>query len=421
MNAQVDTFARQVLPPVIADCYPGNLRPSKRFHTREEFIAAARELVPLLKENASKANEQRRPVDEVVSAMGEAGLMGLLRPKMFGGAGLEISDMAAVAGVLAEGCPSTAWDYDVWEAHNWIIGMLPEAGQREVFGDGDFVLCCGVSNPSRAKARAVEGGYMLSGRWAFGSGSTHANWGSLGAIIEGRQVDGRPESRFMLVPRSAFVVLDTWNVKGLRGTGTHDIYIEEEVFIPEHRTLTRAQLVSGNTPGAALHDSASYKLPLLPAVHLVTGAPAIGTTKAMIQEFKNLTSKRVHITGQKQIEMAAPTIRLATALVEIEAAELLLQHTLKELESEVREGRTLSMEMRAKARMIAGYVPDLCKEIVSTLVSGSGVGVMTENNPLTNGLMDVTMMSLHQSTEYDRGSENYGRVVLGLPPSNPVI
>jgi alkylation response protein AidB-like acyl-CoA dehydrogenase len=113
--------------------------------------------------------------------------------------------------------------------------------------------------------------------------------------------------------------------------------------------------------------------------------------------------------------------RLGAAMVDVEAAKLVLQSTLRELETEVRAGRTLTLELRAKARMVAGYVPDLCKQVITSLVSASGISAMDERSPLSALLLDVTMMSLHQSTEYDRGTENYGRVVLGLPQSNPNI
>ena len=421
MNAQMQSLATPALPPVIPDLFPAGSRPVAKLRTREDFLKAARELVPLLKAHTRTCSEIRRPVDEVVAAIVKSGLVGLLRPKKYGGAGLDVSDMAAVAGVLAEGCTSTAWDYDVWEAHNWIMGMLPEKGQEEIFGTDNLVICCGVANPSKAKARPVEGGYMLSGRWAFGSGSTHANWASVGALVEGRQVDGRPEGRFMLVPRPAFSVLDTWQVRGLAGTGTHDIYVADEVFVPEYRTVTRAELVSGTAPGGKLHGTVAYQMPLIPGVHLVTAATSIGAAQAAITEFKEWTSKRVMSGGQKQIDLAAPTARLGAAMVDVEAAKLLLQSTLRELETEVRAGRTLTLELRAKARMVAGYVPDLCKQVITSLVSACGIAAMDERSPLSALLLDVTMMSLHQSTEYDRGTENYGRVVLGLPQSNPNI
>jgi 3-hydroxy-9,10-secoandrosta-1,3,5(10)-triene-9,17-dione monooxygenase len=418
MNAQLSGTTVQALPPFIGNRYPEQVKPKRRLNSREDFLAAAREIVPVLRAHSTKTSDLRRPADESVEAIVSSGLLGLLRPKRYGGAGLELSDMIDVAAVLAEGCGSTAWDYDVWEAHNWILGMLPKEGQDEVFKDDAVTICCGVANPSQAKSRAVEGGYMLSGRWTYASGSTHSNWASVGAVIQGRQTNGAAESRFHVVPREHFKVLDTWRSRGLSGTGTHDLYIDGEVFVPEHMTMTRADIVGGTTPGAKMHDSVAYRLPLVPAVHLVTAATAVGTAYGTIEVFKDLMKKRTFATGQKQIDVAASAIRLGTAIIDTEAAHLLLSSTIRELEETVRAGRAVTVELRAKARMVAGYVPDACKRVVTSLVSAGGVGGMAESSALSAALLDVTTMSLHMSTEYDRGPENYGRVVLGLEPSN---
>ena len=418
MSAQLSSTSLQPLPPFVGNRYPEQVKPKRALRSREDFLAAAREIVPVLKAHAAKTNELRQPADESVEAIVSAGLSGLLRPKLYGGAGLELSDMIDVAAILAEGCGSTAWDYDVWEAHNWILGMLPKQGQDEVFKDDAVTLCCGVANPSQAKSRPVEGGYMLSGRWTYASGSTHSNWASVGAVIEGRRVNGAPESRFHVIPSTSFRILDTWHVRGLAGTGTHDLYIDEEVFVPESMTITRADIVAGTTPGGKFHDSVAYRLPFIPAVHLATAATSIGAANGTISVFKDLTKKRTYATGQKQIDGAASAIRLGTAIIDTQAAHLMLGSTIRELEDEVRAGRTVSVELRAKARMVAGYVPDRCKQVVTSLVSAGGVGGMAESSALSAALLDVTMMSLHMSTEYDRGPENYGRVVLGLEPSN---
>lgn len=405
---------------VIENRFPANAQPSGKPETLEAYLAAARSILPVLKAHAAQTRLQRRPADESVAAIVEAGLSGIMRPAMFGGPGLELSDMVAVGSVLGEGCASTAWDYVVWEVHCWMAGMLPEQGQHEFFAD-PVVLCCGVSNTAKAKARAVDGGYMLSGRWAFGSGSTHANWTCVFAAIEGEEHDGRPHVRMMVAPRPAFQVEDTWHVQGLAGTGSHDIVIADEVFVPAHRTVSRAEVAGGHAAGGRLHDTAAYRMPLPPGAHLATDSSAIGLVRAVIDEFRQVITKRTYVTGKAQVDMPGSLIRLATAEIEVRSAELLLQDTMRELEAHLRGGAELTVEQRAKARMVAGYVPDLCKQVITSLIAACGSSAMLEGSTLAAALLDVTMMSLHQSTEYDRGPENYGRVLIGLEPSNIAI
>ena len=402
--------------------FPSEVSPKVRLNDRDSYVAAAQALLPVLRKHSVEAARLRRPVDAVVETLVEAGLVNAMRPRSYGGAGLELSEMVEIGAILAEGCASTAWVWVVWEVHNWMIGMLDKPGQDEVFGAHPVVLCCGASNPSRAQARAAEGGFVVQGRWGFGSGSTHANWASVFAIIEGQEIDGRPDVRMMLVPRPQFAVEDAWNTMALAGTGSHDIVIGQEVFVPFERSAMRKDIAGGTGPGAKLHpETASYAMPLPPGAHLATGASAIGLAKATIEGFVELTKSRTHVTGKKQIDVPASAIRIGKGLVDIDAARMLLVGTLRELEAELRAGRALTTPQRAKARMVAGYVPDLCKQVVESVVSASGASGMFAGSRFAEALLDVNMMSLHQSTEYDRGPENYGRVVLGLEPSNLAI
>ena len=170
-----------------------------------------------------------------------------------------------------------------------------------------------------------------------------------------------------------------------------------------------------------MHDEATFRLPVLPGAHLFGAATSAGVTRAAIEEFRKLTAKRVRVSGIKQYEAAAPLARIARAIIDAEAAILLLRKTVRDIEAAVRDGTPLTLEQRAKVRMVSGYVPDLCRQAVNSLIGASGVGVLAEGHPLMALLLDVTGMANHASTDYDLGPENYGRVLMGLEPSNPKI
>jgi alkylation response protein AidB-like acyl-CoA dehydrogenase len=425
MNAPVTNLMSGDHPKRIADFFPRSIKPSKKLSSRDEHLDAARELVPSLRQHALKTIEGRQPACENVHALVKAGLIGVSRPKRFGGAGLELSDQFDVGAILAEGDASLAWDYIVWEVHSWLLGMLPPEGQEEVFGSSDVVMCSGVFNPFRAKARAVDGGYMVSGMWNYGSGSTHANWLFCAALVEGRvAANGRPENRLMVIPRESVDVLDTWRMRGLSGTGSHDISVPEEIFVPEHRTITRPMIDTGDAPGAHLHDgdgTVAYRFPGTPGAHLAAAATSVGAARGAIAAFKDYMSNRVYLHGQKQTDLAAAFVRIGEAEIQIEAAQLLFQNMVREIEGELRAGRQPTTLMRAKARMVSAHVPAVAKKVVYSMLEGSGSGAMAENSILSSYLNDVTTMGSHISTQYDLGPENYGRVVLGLEPSNPLI
>ena len=421
MNAPV----ANLLPAKIADFYPRGVKPERKLTTREEFLQAARDLVPELRRNAFKTIEARQPACENVAALVKAGLFGISRPKKYGGAGLELSDQFAVGAVLAEGDANLAWDYIVWEVHSWLLGMVSEQTQDEVFGSSEVTICSGVFNPMRAKARPVEGGYMVSGGWHYGSGSTHSNWVCCAALVEGRMLpNGRPENRVMILPRADVDVLDTWRMRGLGGTGSHDISIPDEVFVPEHRTILRMTLDTGLAPGADLHDAdgtVAYRFPATPGAHLAAAATSIGVAKAAIGEFTEYMTNRVYLTGQKQSDMAAPFIRIGEASIAVEAAELLFQNVTREIEAGLRAGIQPTTLQRAKARMVTAQVTRVAKQTVYSMIEGAGSTAMSESSLLSTYLGEVTMMGSHISTQYDLGPENYGRVLLGLEPCYPLI
>jgi alkylation response protein AidB-like acyl-CoA dehydrogenase len=132
-------------------------------------------------------------------------------------------------------------------------------------------------------------------------------------------------------------------------------------------------------------------------------------------------SNRVYLHGQKQTDLAASFVRIGEAEIMVEAAQLLFRNTMREIEDELRAGRQPERLLRAKARMVSAWVPGQAKKVVYSMLEGSGSGAMAETSLLSTYLADVTQMGSHISTQYDLGPENYGRVVMGLEPSNPLI
>src|SRR5690242_11363627 len=102
------------------------------------------------------------------------------------------------------------------------------------------------------RATPVDGGYRLSGRWSFSSGSEHARWVLLGGIAPDE--DGNPtDFRTFLVPAADYTVDDVWDTVGLRGTGSNDIVIED-AFVPTYRTLSFNDTSRCQCPGHEINQ-----------------------------------------------------------------------------------------------------------------------------------------------------------------------
>ena len=198
----------------------------------EELIRRATELQPLLAKNAARTEADRRVPDENIEAIREAGLFRLMVPKRLGGYETTIRTKMEVSAALAEACGSTAWVTALTNVCAWIVGTMPDQAQQEIFAADPDARVAGVLVPS-PDIEKVDGGYIVSGRWPWASGSLHATWGLGGVVQVGP--DGVPiDIGTVVMPMSELTIEDTWFVAGMKGTGSNTM-VAERVFVPEHR------------------------------------------------------------------------------------------------------------------------------------------------------------------------------------------
>ena len=184
----------------------------------------------LIESKSAEQRDNRRLSPEVVDALKASGFFTMLLPKQWGGLERKPQDFFREQIRIAEADMSTAWACGIIGVHAFQIALMSEAAQEEVYANDPNTLVSSSYNPVGAKAEMAEGGFMLSGRWGWSSGSDHCSWALLGGVIPG---DGY---RTFLVPRAQYEIEDTWNVMGLQGTGSNDVVIDKPIFVPEHRT-----------------------------------------------------------------------------------------------------------------------------------------------------------------------------------------
>ena len=223
--------------------------------TTPDVVATARALRPQIEAFSAEAERTRRLPDGLVLVLRESGLFGMARPVDLGGAGVDlITSMRAIEEVSYADA-SAGWCTAI---DSGTIGLPPIRADvlRQIYKPG--VSVCGVGAPT-GRALPVDGGYRLSGRWAYASGCLHSEWTFIGAVaFDGDKPrtlpGGFPEFRICLVPLSQVEIIDTWHVAGLRGTGSNDIVVND-IFVPEERT---APIMIGGAPGSAFQCLAGY-------------------------------------------------------------------------------------------------------------------------------------------------------------------
>ena len=199
-----------------------------------ELISRAQSLIPLLRANAVLAEELGRLPDENVEAIEEAGLFRMLMPENRGGYGTDAATAAIAMTHIASGCPSTAWDMQIYFGIGRMAEGLPEETLAELYAETPNARFAGTFAAPGAVCVPVEGGYRIRGRghWPFNSGCHHAHWDLLRLSIE--EPDGTISDGFCLIPLSELTIVDDWQVMGAKATGSNSVECGE-VFIPERR------------------------------------------------------------------------------------------------------------------------------------------------------------------------------------------
>ena len=386
--------------------------------TPEELVRRTTALKPLLAAHAREAEQLRRPVDAVWSALRKSGVFYHFVPKVYGGLEFDVDTFIDAMLPLGEACSSTGWVTAFCVEHNWMLSQFPKEAQDETFGGAfPYIIAPGVTNPP-GKAIPVDGGYQLTGSWKWGTGVMHADWVLLSGAIPGEKP---PRMLFFAVPAGEVAVLDTWHVDGMIGTGSNDISATE-VFVPTHRVMDFGEMREGRAPGSKLHANPIYRMPMLPFLAVTAAIPAVGTARAAVAEFRDRLQQRVVFGGDlKQAEKPAAQMRLAHADVLTRTAETLIRKVARE-NVELGKGPGIAkVEDRIALRLQVAYAMSLCREAIRTVCEASGSSSHFLENPLQRALRDINVMSSHVVYDLDGALELHGRAMIGLPPNSAVV
>jgi 3-hydroxy-9,10-secoandrosta-1,3,5(10)-triene-9,17-dione monooxygenase len=379
-----------------------------------EALARARELAPRLAARAQACEELRRCPDETIAELHASGLMRLMQPRRFGGSELGVDAVLDVALEMARACPSTAWVWLNLATHSWNLAQFELRAQEDVWDENpDAVAATGLAFPC-GKARPVDGGYLVSGRWPFGSGVDAAQWMLVGAMTEVPAAP--PERRFFLVPRRDFRSLDNWHAYGLAGTGSHDVEVTE-AFVPAHRSLAAEVFAAGqDVPGAKVHSNPLYRLPTFATFGFFLAMVPIGAARGALEHYVEATRKRAGTyTGARLAELTPLQIRIGEAAACVDLAETQLRADLAELTGLVASGVAPPLAAKLRWKRNLAFEVQLCTRAVDTLMAASGAGGLYTSAPLQRLFRDVHAAAAHIALTWDVQAAAYGQHALGVP------
>src|SRR6266571_5333600 len=379
-------------------------------------IAAVAELLPTLRQRAQETEDARVVPAESVKSLEETGFFRLLQPKSAGGLEADPVTFFTAVRLIASACGSTGWVASVVGVHPWQLALFPLRAQEEVWGSDTGTRMSSSYAPT-GQAEAVPGGHRLTGRWSFSSGCDHATWALLGGIVP--DADGNPaDFRTFLLPASDYVIDDVWDTVGLRGTGSNDIVVSG-AFVPEHRSLSFADVTRCACPGQESNPAPLYRIPFGSVFSYTITTPIIGMATGAYEAHVAYQRDRVRAAyiGQKVAEDPFAQARIAEAAAELDGAWLALERNMSELLRHAWAGEPIPMPLRLRIRRDQVRGTGLAISAVDKLFENSGGRALRAGTPIQRFWRDAHAGRVHAINDPERALSMFGRGEFGLPPA----
>jgi alkylation response protein AidB-like acyl-CoA dehydrogenase len=379
-----------------------------------ELLARLQEIRPILERNGPLGDELRRVPDESMDALTGAGLFRALLPQRYGGYELPVESYVELGAAVARIDGATGWLYTLGAANQWLLGLMSAELQDEILKDTPDTRLTGVLTPSTPGTR-VDGGWRISGRWAFASGCLYSDWAMLGFPALDR--DGSADGEYLaLLPAEQWTVEDTWHVSGMRGTGSNTVVVDD-AFVPDRRTFSLTNAVAGNyeTP---YRDEALYRAAFMPFLSIVLAAPLVGLAEAALEFVIQKSSTRgiTYTIFNRQMDSAAFQIAVSKAAMLCDTARLHMLRAAREIDRAAGAGGEYpGLAERARARADAGYSTSCARQAIDLLLSAHGAGSFSESSPLQRIWRDANTAGRHAVVNPVYNEEIYGKALLGLP------
>ena len=380
-----------------------------------DLLRTASDLAPTIREFADETERMRQCPPKLVDILHEHRFFDMILPTKYGGLEVDVLTMVRVLEELAIADGSTSWTVGIGAGTSIISAYMPEATAREVFQPRSVT---GGAQAPNGRAVPVDGGFRVTGRWPFASGSTHCSWlvgGSL--IFDGDKPrlsrSGFPDWRTMVFPIDEVEVIDTWHVSGLRGTGSRDMAVKD-VFVPDERAIS---IVAGER---YLHGP-TFRFPPLGFLALTIAPIPLGIARRAIDELTALAATKTPMgSGSKLRERNVAQHDIARAEAMLRSARAWLYEITEEIQEKCVADTEVTMRERAMLRMACAHVAAESAKAVDIAYTLGGGTALYETSVLQRCLRDVHAATQHVMLAYPN-YEVAGRVMFGLDPVSPMV
>jgi alkylation response protein AidB-like acyl-CoA dehydrogenase len=373
------------------------------------LLEAARALAPQIRASADEIEAARELPRALFEALADAGLFHMAVPRAIGGSEIDFPTYVQILEEIGKADASTGWIMNQVATFGTYAARMAPHVSREIWIDTPRSIVANTPSPN-AQAFVVPGGYRVTGRQGFSTGCRHASWICAHAtVIENdkpRLRNGNPETRYFLMPVSDVQLLDTWHVRGMRGTGTHH-FETKNVFVPEERTVFLAA-----TP---LSDAGPrYKIPIQLAFAGGDSAIALGVARSCLNAFYELAGSKAPRFQNLLRDQPMIQFSVGKAEADLRSGRAFLMEAVNELWSEATSLPSISMEKRAALRAATTHGIRLAAQVVDAVYTMAGATAVFKSNVIQRHFQDIHVITQHlhgRLAHYELAGQHW----LGLP------
>ncbi|MBK6655040.1 acyl-CoA dehydrogenase family protein [Zoogloea sp.] len=365
--------------------------------------AALEALLPEIRQRRKEFEKQQHISPDIIQRFKDVGVYRALVAKRFGGDEKSPAEFCQLIERIAEADGSAGWvaSFGIGGVY---LAALPLATLEKLYANGpDVVFAGGIFPPQPAEL--VEGGFKVSGRWSWGSGSMGAE--VVGAGILPKNAEGSGLPRMAVMPREKVQIVPNWDVMGLLGTGSHDIVVKD-VVVPEEWTFVRG--------GAASLDTPLYRYPTLSFAAQVLTVVGLGIGRAAINEVLGMAAGRASVTGAPNLgERIYVQLEIARIEAELRAARSWFYEAIDDVWQVLLAGGTPTDHQVSMLRLSTTHASRVGADVArrAQMLSG-GTGVY-ESSPLAAQVRDAQMITQHAFMG-DITYQNAGAMLFGHKP-----
>jgi alkylation response protein AidB-like acyl-CoA dehydrogenase len=374
-------------------------------------VAVARSLRTLVEKSADQAEQDRRLPQHVAAAMAEAGLYRIAAPAHYDGTEHPPTVQIGTIEAVSEADGATGWNLMIGIETFGLMALTFEGG-RELFADPRTIVSS--STAAIGTAERVEGGFLVNGQWQFVSGvhNSHFFGGLVRRAEHGELMDeGWPV--YAVVPIAEAEILDTWQVGGMRGSGSHDVRISDVVVPDERMGVPHHGWIASLRAAAPV-----VRIPLSVRLAYNKVGVSLGIARAAIDEFMGLAHAKTPRFGTIPLrERPFAQRSLAQAEVRLRGARALVMELVEEIWTEVVADRPVSDQSRALFQAACSDAVAGCIEAVTTIADAAGTTANFLSSPLERQLRNVRVVGQHV-TVAPHLIDDAGRMLLGLEPES---